>query len=182
VRLFVAVMLPERLAAVLRAAVATTPELRPTTPASLHVTVHFLGAVEPGAVAELTAALAGACAAVEPFALRFEQVAPAPPRRPRMLWARAQPSSAYAALAEAVAAASAPFAPEAGELRPGSPHVTLARLRGRRPPRAWPGPVPLDAATLDVSECVLVRSQLHAAGARHTALEVLRLGHPAGRR
>src|SRR5579871_5379846 len=103
-RLFVAVPLPDRLATLLAAAAAAiAPEgVRATRRESLHVTVHFLDEVDPAAVPALQHALTAACAARKPFALRFDTIAPAPPRRPRMLWACAPPSAEYAGLALAV--------------------------------------------------------------------------------
>jgi 2'-5' RNA ligase len=173
VRLFVAVPLPDPLAARLEAAAAAlaVAGLRTTAREHLHVTVHFLGAVEPARVPALTAALAAACAEAEPFSLAFAAVAPAPPGRPRMLWARAQATPHYTALAHAVAAAAAGAAPGARPPRTTSPHVTLARARGRASEGVrWPAPAALAGATLAVSACALVRSDLGPGGPAHTVL------------
>ena len=171
-RLFVAVPLPDPLAARLEAAAAAlaVAGLRTTAREHLHVTVHFLGPVEPARVPALTAALAAACAEAEPFSLAFAALAPAPPRRPRMLWARAQDSPHYTALAHAVAAAAADAAPGARPPRTTSPHVTLARARGRGEGVCWPAPAALAGATLAVGACALVRSDLGPGGPRHTVL------------
>ncbi len=182
-RLFVAVALPDRLARLLQAAAAAVPGLRQMPSENLHVTVHFLGTVDPDRVTALTGALAAACTGVEPFDLAFEAVAPAPTRRPRMLWARAAPSPRHAALAHAVAEAAAEAAPAARPPRTSSPHVTLARARGRGEGVRWPAPVALDDATLHVRECELVRSEPGPAGSRYTVLARLPLGgQPARRR
>lgn len=181
-RLFVAVPLPDRLASQLQAAAAAVPGLRETRRENLHVTVHFLGPVAPELVAPLTAALAPACARAEAFDLAFEAVVPAPPRRPRMLWARAAPSSHYAALAHAAAGAAAGAAPGSGELRTSSPHVTLARARDRSTRVRWPEPVALAGAALHVSECVLMRSDPGAGGTRYTPLATFTLGGQTARR
>src|SRR5579871_5202843 len=103
-RLFVAVPLPDPLAALLAAAAAAVaPDgARPTRRESLHLTVHFLDEVDPADLPALEHALTAACASRRPFALRFDTIAPAPPRRPRMLWACAPPSAEYAGLALAV--------------------------------------------------------------------------------
>jgi 2'-5' RNA ligase len=182
VRLFVAVPLPDRLAAQLQAAAAAVPGLRETRRENLHVTVHFLGPVAPEQLAPLEAALGPACAVAEPFGLAFDAVVPAPPRRPRMLWARAAPSAHYAALAHAVAEAAAGAAPAAAELRTSSPHVTLARARDRDARVRWPDPVVLAGAALHVGECVLMRSDPAAGGTRYTSLATFALGGQSARR
>lgn len=184
-RLFVAISLPEPLAARLETAAAAlgVAGLRTTPHEQVHVTLHFLGAVDPARVPALTDALARACAEAEPFELVFDTLAPAPPRRPRMLWARAQAPPAYAALADAVASAAADAAPDAAPPRTASPHATLARARGRGEGVHWPAPAALTDATLAVSACALVRSDLGRGGARHTVLATFPLrGQPARRR
>ena len=182
-RLFVAVPLPDPLAALLGAAAAAiAPDgVRPVRRESLHVTVHFLDEVDAGAVPALAGALTTACAGRAPFALRFEAIAPAPPRRPRMLWACAAPSADYAALALAVCGAAAPAAPRARPVRPSNPHVTLARARGGGRVR-WPEPVRLDGGELPVEACTLMRSELGPGGSRYTPVAALPLGASAARR
>jgi 2'-5' RNA ligase len=175
-RLFVAVRLPEELAADLaaRAQEAAGAELRVIPAENLHVTVCFLGAVEEARASELTQDLAQACAASEAFTLRLETLTPAPHRRPRMLWARARPQPAYDALADAVAAAAAPYAPEAPPLHTGPAHITLARMRGRARPGTWPDPARLDA-TIDVGALHLIRSERGPGGSAYTPLAELHL-------
>ena len=183
-RLFVAVLLPEPLAALLGAAAAAVApsRLRPTRRESLHVTVHFLDEVDAAGVPALTQALTPACAGRDPFALRFETITPAPPRRPRMLWACAAPSAEYAGLALAVCGAATAAAPRARPVRPSHPHVTLARARDGERLR-WPAPVPVDGGELAVRTCTLMCSQLGPDGPRYSALATLPLGaQPARRR
>ncbi len=185
-RLFVAAIPPPALARELAAAAAelAPPALRSTPAENLHVTIHFLGDVDPAAVAALTADLAEACAGHEPTELTVETIAPGPPRRPRMLWATATPSPEYAALVDAVSAAAARHAPNARSARPGTPHLTLARLRGRAHLDRWPDPQPLADARIPVAELALVRSDLGPHGPRYTTLAALPLGRDqsAGRR
>src|SRR6185312_2745679 len=132
VRLFVAAIPPPALAQRLAKAAAALapPELRVAPAENLHVTIHFLGEVDPDAVPALEGALADACAGGEPTVLTLDAIGPGPPRRPRMLWATATPRPVYAEIVEAVRAASTPYAPNARGARPGTPHLTLARLRG----------------------------------------------------
>ena len=185
-RLFVAAIPPPTLAERLAVAAAglARPELRPTPPGNVHVTIHFLGDVDPDGVPALTQALADACVHHAPTELTVEAIVPGPPRRPRMLWGTAPATPAYEALVNAVAAAAAPHAPDARPARPGTPHLTLARLRGRAELRDWPDPLPLTEARIAVAELALVQSELGPDGPRYTTLATLPLGggQPAGRR
>jgi 2'-5' RNA ligase len=150
----------------------------------VHVTIHFLGHVEPDAVPALTSALADACVHHAPTELTVDAIAPGPPRRPRMLWATAPSTPAYEALVNAVAAAAAPHASNVRAARAGRPHLTLARLRGRADLRDWPDPRPVADARIPLTELALVRSVLGPRGPRYTTLATLPLegGQPAGRR
>jgi RNA 2',3'-cyclic 3'-phosphodiesterase len=184
VRLFVAAMLPDALASRLADAAGSLAgrELRVVPAENLHLTVHFLGEVEPDRVAELASAVRAACATADRFRLEFDSIAPGPPRRPRMLWATARPIPAYAALGGAVSEAAGAFALLARPARPGSPHITLARLRGRAQLRSWPDPRPLGNADVDVDELALVCSELGPGGSRYTIVERFPLGGQSGRR
>jgi 2'-5' RNA ligase len=186
VRLFVAAIPPPALAEKLAdaAAALAPPALRTTPTENVHVTIHFLGEVAPDAVPALTTALADVCAHHAPIELRLEAIAPGPPRRPRMLWGTAEASPAYEALVTAVSAAAAPYAPNARRARPGTPHLTLARLRGHARLNSWPDPQPLDDARFPVTELALVNSALGKYGPTYTTLTAFPLGggQPAGSR
>lgn len=185
-RLFVAAIPPPALARELAEAAAALapPELRPTHAENVHVTIHFLGDVLAGALPALTSALADACVHHAPTELTFDAIAPGPPRRPRMLWGTATAPPAYEALVNAVSKAAEPHAPNARRARPGRPHLTLARMRGRAQLREWPSPQPLTDARLPVTELALVHSELGPDGPRYTTLATLPLGagQPPGRR
>jgi RNA 2',3'-cyclic 3'-phosphodiesterase len=185
-RLFVAAIPQPELARELADAAAglAPPQLRPTPAENVHVTIHFLGDVDPDAVPALTTALADACVRHAPTELTVDAIAPGPPRRPRMLWGTAPATPAYDALVNAVAAAAAPHAPNARAARPATPHLTLARPRGRARLRDWPAPRPLTHARMPLTELALVRSELGPHGPRYTTLATLPLGggQPAGRR
>ena len=184
-RLFVAAIPPPALAQRLaEAAAAIAPaELRVTPAENLHVTIHFLGDVEPDTVPALEADLTTAAAGQTPTGLTLDAITPGPPRRPRMLWATAKATRGYTAIVNDVAAATAPHAPNARPARPGAPHLTLARLRGRADLRRWPDPRPLDDAAIPLAELALVHSTLGAHGPTYSTLATLPLGgQSAGRR
>jgi RNA 2',3'-cyclic 3'-phosphodiesterase len=186
VRLFVAAIPPPALARELAEAAAALapPELRPTPAENVHVTIHFLGDVDPDAVPALTSALADACVHHAPIELTVDSIAPGPSRRPRMLWGTATAPPAYEALVNAVSTAAAPHAPNARRARPGTPHLTLARIRGRARLGEWPSPQPLAEARLPLTELALVHSEPSPDGPRYTTLATLPLGagQPPGRR
>jgi RNA 2',3'-cyclic 3'-phosphodiesterase len=172
VRLFVALPLPQPLRARLAGYARPLPGVRWLPADNLHLTVHFLGDVDEGALPPLAEALAGACRAQPAFELAFERIGPAPRRRPRMVWAWAGAEPRLAALAEAVAAAAAPCAPAARPPRTEHPHVTLARLRGGAPAGLPDEPT---EERVRVTACELVQSRLGPGGAAYTALVVLPL-------
>lgn len=185
VRLFVAAIPPPALARRLAEAAAriAPPELRVTPAENLHVTIHFLGEVAPDAVASLDADLAAAAARLNQTELTLDAITPGPSRRPRMIWATAKAPPEYAAIVDAVAAATAPHAPNARPSRPGTPHLTLARLRGHAHLRRWPDPEPLEDGTIPLAQLALVQSQLGPHGPTYTTLATLPLaGQSTGRR
>lgn len=146
-------------------------------PASLHLTLRFLGKVAPDLDEAARSAWARAAAGVDPFCFRLGQLGCFPSGgRPRVLWLGVREESGrLAALTGALeqAARDAGFVPEQ---RPFRPHLTLARARGsargRRPDPDGAGGEWNEWA----SEVVLFRSQLGPAGARYTALASFPLG------
>ena len=134
-RLFIAIDLPKPVCWQLGRFVADAPRgVRPVRPAQLHLTLHFLGAVDDDACA----ALPGALAAVRqpPFTIALRGTGVFPPRgRPTVLWAGVADShplvELHAATAKAVESCGL-----AVEHRPYVPHVTLARLTPAVP-RTW---------------------------------------------
>jgi len=184
VRLFVAAIPPPALAQRLAetAAAIAPPELRVTPAQNLHITIHFLGEVSPDAVPALEADLAAAAVLHSPTGLTLNAITPGPPRRPRMLWATAKATPGYAAIVTGVAAATVPHAPNARPARPGTPHLTVARLRGRADMRRWPDRRPLGDAAFPLAELALVHSMLGKHGPTYSRLTMLPLGGQSGGR
>jgi len=138
----------------------------------LHLTIRFLGEVDPDLDARGRPRWAAAAAGVPAFRLRFSRLGRLPPRgRPRVLCVEAEDGEGRAtSLAERVeqVAHGLGFEPERRRFHP---HLTLARAaRGGRPelPESLGLPHPLE---LSVDALVLLRSQLDPAGARYTMLE-----------
>jgi RNA 2',3'-cyclic 3'-phosphodiesterase len=104
-------------------------------PDNLHLTLRFLGEIDPDMAENLVARLAAELGAGEWFVLPcLVPAEPVPgPRRARMLWTRYEdPEGRCAALAATVDDVLAEFA-IGPENRPFVPHVTLVRARRPRP-------------------------------------------------
>jgi RNA 2',3'-cyclic 3'-phosphodiesterase len=168
-RLFVAVGVPAAVQAAVADAVESlrgeAAEARWTDPASWHLTLAFLGAVDAERVDALAAVLAPVAARHAPVDLALTGTARMFGRR--VLWAELEASPALGALAGEVRDALEPlgFAPDD---RPFAPHLTLARARkGGSLPRgladAYAGPV----RAWRVEHLDLMRSHLQRAGARY---------------
>jgi 2'-5' RNA ligase len=136
VRLFVAIALPDAAASELDALVAPLrpawPELRWTGIDAWHLTLAFLGEVDPGLTGKLAVRLERAAARHPHLALSLGGAGAFPnPARARVLWTGIQGDGhGLAALAASVAAGTRRAgAPPASEGRRYQPHLTLARCR-----------------------------------------------------
>ena len=184
VRSFVAVLLPDAVRARLAAMVA---EIRSRGPAlawvkadNLHLTVRFLGALEPVALARAQEAMRVAAASVDAsFTVELGGLGSFPERgAPRVVWAGVVAGgerlvALHAALEAALETRGIP-----GEGRAFHPHVTLARARERG------GGARLDAVLgpgprfgrLEVGALHLMRSDLGPGGSRYSVLAEASLG------
>lgn len=183
-RLFVAVLLPDTVRAVIAAEVE---RLRPlahgvawVAEANLHVTLKFLGEVDDARVEAVREALGRASAGAAPFSLEVSGIGAFPTAmRPRVLWAGlGAGAAALAAIAGRVdaALAQAGFPPED---RPFAGHVTLGRIREPRRDPALTAALERAArqhfGTVLVDRVVLVRSELSPNGSRYTEVDSSRL-------
>jgi 2'-5' RNA ligase len=145
---------------------------------ALHVTLRFLGQMDPQRAGALTQHVAREVRTQEPFALRLGAPHPFPSaRRPRVVALEVEPREPLGALADAVerGVVAAGFEPEARAFRA---HLTLGRMRGGRPPQMED----LDAprAESPVRDVVLYRSHLGRDGSRYEPLERMPLGSAGG--
>ncbi len=147
---------------------------------SLHVTLRFLGAVDPTRVADLEREVGLATRGIKPFTASIGGVELFPsPRRPRVVALALEPHAELAELAAGVerGAVAAGFEPEP---RPFRPHLTLGRARDHRRlhfAEDVTASVTARAESWDVMETVLFRSDLAPSGARYTPLARVPL-HP----
>ena len=135
---------------------ATLDGLRWVRPDLVHITLRFLGELDPGDVTPLSREVAQEVAGQEPFEARLETLGSFPPRgRARVVWVGVGAGSEpMGGLADRVTAALARFGLPR-DRRPFSPHVTLGRAR-RGPVstaplaalKVIPTPFPVERVTL----------------------------------
>ena len=139
----------------------------------MHVTLKFLGGVEPLRLAQVHAALVAALRAQPALHVRAHGVGAFPSlRRPRVLWVGLE-GAGLVELAACVDTAVAPFGFEP-EQRAFAPHVTLGRVNSLR---GWPaleevfkGHLDDDFGASDIDAVTIFRSQLRPGGAVYTRL------------
>ncbi|HMR30911.1 MAG TPA: RNA 2',3'-cyclic phosphodiesterase [Geminicoccaceae bacterium] len=126
-RLFVAVDLPDEVTEQVERLCIGLPAIRWVEPEQLHLTVRFIGEVEPPVFYELGQALSEL--SLRPFELRLKGLGIFPPRgAPQTLWVGVEEDGGLTQLRRRVDRA----ADEAGvppERRKFQPHVTLGRFR-----------------------------------------------------
>lgn len=127
IRLFVALTLPDAVRERLALVRAPLPGARWVPPENMHLTLRFIGEVEPAAAAEIDAGLSRISA--DAFTIEFARLGTFGSRgRVRTLWAgieRSEPLAHLQAKTEAVCV-RAGLVPERRKFHP---HVTLARCR-----------------------------------------------------
>jgi len=147
-------------------------------PEGIHLTLRFLGEVEPDLDARGRELWGSAITECLPFHIRLTGLGCFPPRgQPRVLWVgieETEPGGALAALAARLETAARELG-FAAESRPFRPHLTLAR-RARSGPTDTPDSLRENGAADGwVREVVLHRSELKPTGARYTALRTFPL-------
>ncbi len=183
-RTFIAIEIPAEIKSALS---ALQTELRRagadvnwTRPESIHLTLKFLGEVDERSIGKIENAIISAAAEFQAFTLRLDVTGVFPnSRQPRVLWAGLSgevetAGELHRRLDEELAPVG--FKREEKEFRP---HLTVGRLKSNRKSReliALADSHPLPALSFEVSEIVLMRSELHPAGARYTPLAKASLG------
>jgi 2-5 RNA ligase len=134
VRIFIAIDLPspirERIKECQQALSATEARLTLVNADSAHITLKFIGEVDPSTVAPIISAL---CTIhFPPFEYEVSRIGTNNPRSPRVIWSNVQDRGACADLHRQIEQVLAPFGvPKEG--RPFTPHVTLARVKRPHP-------------------------------------------------
>ena len=141
----------------------TEERLRRLDPDGWHVTLRFVGNVAP----ELVPALLESITPIDPFTIHLTEIEPFPStRRPLVLAATGTADAAGHALVESLEAQCRALSLPP-EKRPWRPHMSLARVRGRRSLQFPPCPIDL---TMAVSAFVLMESVQGPTGNRYVPL------------
>jgi 2'-5' RNA ligase len=178
-RCFVAAPIPPDLRASLAEAVApwgTDAALRWSAPESWHLTLAFLGGVDPATVGEARARVLEVAGRHEPMRLEAGGIGAFPSAaRSRVVWYGVEdPGGRLAALAGDLAGSLGLDAPS-----PFRAHVTLARVRrGSADLRGWLAEASASAPTgsLEVRQVELMRSHLGQGTPRYETLATMELG------
>jgi 2'-5' RNA ligase len=183
-RLFVALDLPEEVRDLIVAwqtRELTDPALRPVKPASLHMTLVFLGYQAEKDLGRIAEAALGVEAATPEIELSPEPVGVPKGRKPRLYALDAPSEGAVAMQAEVERrlVAARLYRPEG---RPFWPHLTVARVkpaaRGSRKPAAVerpPGPLRRTDVRFRPPRLVVFRSHLRRTGAEYEPMAELEL-------
>ena len=188
VRCFIAIELPEEIKAGLFQLQAqlksgNQPWVKWVDPYSTHLTLKFLGSVAVDRIGEITGAMEGAVQEASPFPLEVKGLGVFPNlRRVQVAWVGVSGEvDKLARLQQRIESnlARLGFAPE---LRPFTPHLTLARLRDRASPdeRQRFGQLIADtkfeaAYSFQVDAINLMRSQLTREGAIYSQISSVQL-------
>ena len=147
--------------------------VKPTLAENLHVTLRFLGDVEPAQVDAVTDAMRTATAGIDAFELTLENVGAFPSvGRPSVVWIGATDQGQLATIAEKLNGALADVG-FVSEDRPWHGHVTIARIKARPPARLrqFISDHENDRfADMRVSSIQLMRSDLQANGPVYSSL------------
>lgn len=185
-RTFIAIELSDQAQAVLadlqnRLKTIVPPHtVRWTAPASIHLTLHFLGDISPEDVAKVTDVLQAAAATCSTFNLNLGGLGCFPnTRRPRIIWAGVLGQTDVLVKLQRDLGEKLKVIGYTAEARPYSPHLTLGRVKEGIPQRhitqlgqvleqaqGQVGPL----ADLHVTEISLMRSELKPAGAVYTQM------------
>jgi 2'-5' RNA ligase len=181
-RCFVAVPVPTAIRAALEPAVAAwrsepnAPDLRWTDPDGWHVTLAFLGPIEPDDVRRLPDALRQAVRRVDPLQVASGRMGAFPrPEAAQSVWLGLDdPSGDLGQLAAEVQAAVL----EPDRRRPLRAHLTIARSRARHgePLGGWLASRVFPAVQFVVRDVVLYRSRLGRGPARYEEVARLAMG------
>jgi 2'-5' RNA ligase len=149
----------------------------------LHLTLKFLGSVEPERLDRVHATLEAALAERPALRVRVRGLGAFPTwRRPRVVWVGVH-GEGLSEMAAVVDDALAPLAFER-ERRAFTPHLTLGRVNS---PKGWARLEPVLKAHLDddfgesgIDAVTVYRSTLQRGGARYTPLWTIALRRPKG--
>jgi RNA 2',3'-cyclic 3'-phosphodiesterase len=152
-------------------------------PEGIHLTLKFLGEVDPERIEGIASAAEECIRGIGPFFIGIRGCGGFPnPRNPRVIWIGVDDP---AGLLKEIQAKVEKGMEEMGFAREGrayTPHLTIGRLRSGKGKgevaQALEAMKECDLGTMEVREICLFRSQLKPTGAEYTKLKVIQLGTP----
>jgi 2'-5' RNA ligase len=180
VRAFVAVKMPATgpLRRVLSQLKLMGPALKPVPPERLHVTLRFLGDVQPERLPEISAIVQRVAGTRARSEVRLMGLGAFPHvRRPNVVWVGLTEADLLTEMAEELnrELESVGFA---GERRPFRPHLTLSRVK-RKPPRELGELLEqgreIEYGSVAINAVYLLQSELTSDGPRYTTLAKVEL-------
>ena len=184
-RTFVAIGLPERLREQIEALSGELrrcdADVRWVAPSSMHLTLKFLGEIQPRELSDIDEVLRKIAASASPTGARLRGMGSFPHlRRPRVIWIGIEPdddrlAALHSSLDEALQKVGFPR-----EKKGFRPHLTMGRVRSGRGKssliEAIESNAEVDLGNLRIDEVTLFESDLTRQGAIYTALGRYRLG------
>lgn len=154
-------------------------DVRWVKPESVHITLKFLGDVDPERIESIRRCAQEAVQSVRRFSVRLAGTGAFPnDKRPRVLWIGITEGSAeLKQAASRIDEALCSFGFEK-EKRPFSPHLTVGRVRS---PKSIENAIAemkmdeFDAGSFEADSVLIMQSDLHPDGAVHTPLATIKL-------
>lgn len=148
-------------------------------PENLHITLKFLGEVKEERLTGIIAVLKDIANVSRPFSLRIGGVGTFPEKkRPRVIWIGVEDSEQLLTLQKEIDKRLCSLGFHS-EDRPFTGHITIARLKeGAKTERLFEKLSPLkqkDFGFIEVTEIVLMKSELRPDGARYEKVDVFTL-------
>ncbi len=164
----------ERLTEIQQELIQTLPDVKWDSPEKFHITLKFLGNVEPQLLEKLIVALRPVATQLPAFELIYQDVGAFPSiTRPRVIWIGTSPNDALLSLQRQVEETCARFGfPK--EDRAFHPHITLGRVKSSRNIHRLTDK--LKSTTLEpthsrCTELLVMRSDLRPAGSVYSVLK-----------
>ncbi|MBL8191636.1 MAG: RNA 2',3'-cyclic phosphodiesterase [Acidobacteria bacterium] len=151
-----------------------------TNPNNIHLTLRFLGEIEEVRLTELKRLCAEIATQFQPFTLRLKDTGCFPNfKQPRVLWVGLAGEISIAQELQQRLEAGLTALGFDPEDKPFKPHLTIGRVKSGKNIRqlvAKSDMYPLPELSFAVGEIVVLKSELHPAGARYTPQAKVKLG------
>ena len=150
-------------------------------PGGIHLTLKFLGDVDPGRVEGIASTVEECIRGIGPFFIGIRGCGGFPnPRNPRVIWIGVDDPGGELKELQAKVEQGMEEMGFAREGRAYTPHLTIGRLRSGKGSggvaQALEATKECDLGTMEVREICLFRSQLKPTGAEYTKLQTIPLG------